>query len=193
MLQQCAGERWARPVSRLVKIVRQLRAQARGPFERRLKLSKQNMTTGASSDIQQATRLARAMVTQFGYSDKLGTVAYGENNEEVFLGMSMGRQQSISESTAQTIDAEVKILVDTGYADARLILTEHNEEFVRLAQALLEYETLTGEECKAAMRGERIIRKDDDGNNPVGSAVPTTGRSRPRGDAAGGLEPQPTT
>jgi cell division protease FtsH len=137
--------------------------------------------------------MARAMVTKFGYSDKLGTVAYGENNDEVFLGMSMGRQQSISESTAQTIDAEVKILVDKGYSDARHILTEHNEEFCRLAEALLEYETLTGEECKAAMRGEKIIRKDDDGNSSAGSAVPSAGRPRPRGDTPGGLEPQPTT
>ena len=185
------GDRYS---MKYIEFTSQLAVAMGGRVAEEITFGKENITSGASSDIQQATRLARAMVTQFGYSDKLGTVAYGENNEEVFLGMSMGRQQSISESTAQTIDAEVKQLVDTGYADARRILTEHNEEFVRLAQALLEYETLTGEECKAAMRGEHIHRNTgDDGNASVGSAVPSAGRPRPRGEPSGGFEPQPTT
>jgi cell division protease FtsH len=163
-----------------------------GRVAEELIFGKENITSGASSDIQSATRIARVMITKLGYSDKLGTVAYGDNTEEMFGGMSMGRQQNVSEATAQTIDAEVKRLVDQGYADARRILTEHHDEFVRVAEALLEYETLTGEECKAIMRGEKIIRHDDDGNNPVGSAVPSAGRTRPRGEPQGGLEPAPT-
>jgi cell division protease FtsH len=184
------GDRYS---MKYIEFTSQLAVAMGGRVAEEITFGKENITSGASSDIQQATRLARAMVTQFGYSEKLGTVAYGENSEEVFLGMSMGRQQNISESTAQTIDAEVKRLVDQGYADARKILTEHNEGFVRIAEALLEYETLTGEECKTILRGERIIRKDDDGNSAVGSAVPSAGRPRPRGEPSGGMEPQPTT
>ena len=86
------------------------------------------VTSGAASDIEQATRLARMMVTRWGFSDKLGNVAYGENNDEVFLGMSMQRQQNVSEATAQTIDAEVRRLVDEGYAEATRILTEHKDQ-----------------------------------------------------------------
>jgi cell division protease FtsH len=177
-----------------IEFTSQLTVAMGGRVAEEITFGKENITSGASSDIEQATRLARAMVTRFGYSDKLGTVAYGENNEEVFLGMSMGRQQNVSEATAQTIDAEVKRLVDTAYEGARKILTEHNEEFVRLANALLEYETLSGDECKAAMRGDKIHRPSDgDGNATAGSAVPTAGRSRPRGEPTGGLEPQPQT
>jgi cell division protease FtsH len=184
------GDRYS---MKYVEFTSQLAVAMGGRVAEEVTFGKDNITSGASSDIEQATRMARAMVTRFGYSDKLGTVAYGENNEEVFLGMSMGRQQNISESTAQTIDAEVKRLVDQGYADARRILTDRREEFVRLAEALLEYETLTGEECKAAMRGEKIVRNDDDGSKgPTGSAVPMAGRqSRPRGEPTGGMEPQP--
>jgi len=185
------GDRYS---MKYIEFTSQLTVAMGGRVAEEITFGKENITSGASSDIEQATRMARAMVTRFGYSDKLGTVAYGENNEEVFLGMSMGRQQSISESTAQTIDAEVKQLVDTAYGRARTILTEHNEEFVRLANALLEYETLTGDECKAAMRGDKIYRPtDDDGSAPVGSAVPSAGRSRPRSEPSGGLEPQPQT
>jgi cell division protease FtsH len=185
------GDRYS---MKYIEFTSQLTVAMGGRVAEEIMFGKENITSGASSDIEQATRLARAMVTRFGYSDKLGTVAYGENNEEVFLGMSMGRQQNISESTAQTIDAEVKRLVDTAYENARHILTTHNEEFVRLANALLEYETLTGDECKAAMRGEKIYRPtDSDGNATAGSAVPAAGRSRPRGEPSGGLEPQPQT
>ncbi len=185
------GDRYS---MKYIEFTSQLTVAMGGRVAEEITFGKENITSGASSDIEQATRMARAMVTRFGYSDKLGTVAYGENNEEVFLGMSMGRQQSISESTAQTIDAEVKQLVETAYGRARTILTEHDEEFVRLANALLEYETLTGEECKAAMRGDKIYRPtDDDGSAAVGSAVPSAGRSRPRSEPSGGLEPQPQT
>ena len=190
------GDRYS---MKFVEFTSQLAVAMGGRVAEEITFGKDNITSGASSDIEQATRMARAMVTRYGYSDKLGTVAYGDNDQEVFLGMSMGRQQSISESTAQTIDAEVKLLVDQGYADARRILTENREGFTRLAEALLEYETLTGDECKAAMRGEKIVRNDDDGSkgsSSGSSAVPSAGRPvRPRGEPSGGpsggMEPQP--
>jgi cell division protease FtsH len=110
---------------------------------------KEKVTSGAQSDIEQATKLARSMVTRWGFSDELGTVMYGENQEEVFLGYSMGRQQNISEATSQKIDAEVRRLVEAGLAEATRILTEKRTDLETLAKGLLEYETLTGDEIIA--------------------------------------------
>ena len=126
----------------------QLAVAMGGRVAEEITFGKDNITSGASSDIQQATKMAKAMVTQLGYSDQLGTVAYGDNQEEVFLGMSMGRQQSISEATAQKIDAEVRRLVEEGYETARRILTEKKVDFETLAKALLEFETLSGDEIQ---------------------------------------------
>jgi cell division protease FtsH len=91
------------------------------------------VTSGASSDISQATKLARAMVTKWGYSEELGVVEYGDNQEEVFLGMSMGNRQNISEDTSRKIDAEVKRLTQAGFDEARRILTERLEDLHTLA------------------------------------------------------------
>ena len=165
-----------------------------GRVAEELVFGKENITSGASSDIEQATRLARAMVTRLGYSDELGTVAYGDNQEEVFLGMSMGRQRSISEATAQTIDAEVRRLVLGGHDDARRILTEKRNELELLAKALLEYETLSGDEIKGVLEGRQPVRETSEPPNPTRTpVVPSAGKSRPKPgpDAAGGLEPQP--
>src|SRR5438270_7330185 len=104
---------------------------------------KDKVTSGAQSDIEQATKLARAMVTRWGFSDQLGTVMYGENQEEVFLGYSMGRQQNISEATSQKIDSEVRRLVEFGLDEATRILTERRDDLEVLAKGLLEYETLS--------------------------------------------------
>ncbi|MGA8600578.1 MAG: ATP-dependent zinc metalloprotease FtsH, partial [Beijerinckiaceae bacterium] len=114
---------------------------------------KDKVTSGAQSDIEQATKLARAMVTRWGFSDELGTVMYGENQEEVFLGYSMGRQQNISEATSQKIDAEVRRLVESGLAEARRIITEKRQDLETLAQGLLEYETLSGDEILGLLKG----------------------------------------
>ncbi len=149
---------------------------------------KDKITSGAQSDIEQATKLARAMVTRWGFSDALGTVMYGENQEEVFLGYSMGKQQNISESTAQTIDSEVRRLVEMGHSEARRIITEKRDGLEALAQGLLEYETLTGDEIIGLLDGKKPVREtDDESSPPRSSQVPTT--KRPRPDA--GLEPQP--
>ena len=152
---------------------------------------KDNITSGASSDIEQATKLARAMVTQWGFSDQLGLVAYGENQQEVFLGHSVSQQKNVSEATAQKIDNEVRRLIDEAYTEAKRIITEQHHEFVALAEGLLEYETLTGDEIKALIRGEKPARDLGDDTPPSrGSAVPKAGHKK-GGEPEGGLEPQP--
>jgi cell division protease FtsH len=165
-----------------------------GRIAEELKFGKENITSGASSDIEQATKLARAMVTRWGFSDKLGQVAYGENQEEVFLGHSVARTQNVSEETAQLIDAEVRKLIEDAYAHARAILTKKKKEWIAIAEGLLEYETLTGEEIKALMAGKKPARDLGDDTPPSrGSAVPKAGAKKPRkGDEPDkGLEPQP--
>ena len=160
-----------------------------GRVAEELVFGKENITSGASSDIEQATRMARAMVTRLGYSDVLGTVAYGENQEEVFLGMSMGRQRAVSEATAQTIDAEVRRLVQEGHDEARRILTEKRDGLEKVAKALLEYETLSGDEIIGLLDGREPVRDSSEPPSPSrpSTVVPSTKR-RPD---AGGLEPQP--
>ena len=154
---------------------------------------KDKVTSGAQSDIEQATRLARMMVTRWGFSPELGTVAYGENQDEVFLGMSMGRQQNISEATAQKIDSEVRRFVEGGLADARRILTEKQSDLEALANGLLEYETLSGDEIRDLLGGKPPVR--DTGDPPASawpSLVPSKTRSGARSSGLpGALRPQP--
>jgi cell division protease FtsH len=149
------------------------------------------VTTGASHDIETATKFARMMATRWGLSDELGTVAYGENQEEVFLGYSVSRQQNISEATVQKIDGEIRRFVDEGYQEAKRILTEKRADMETLAKGLLEFETLTGDEIKDLLAGRRPSRESViEPTTPRGSAVPPAGRPRPR-PGPGGLEPQP--
>ncbi len=166
-----------------------------GRVSEELIFGKDKVTSGAQSDIEQATKLARAMVTRWGFSDQLGTVMYGENQEEVFLGYSMGRQQTLSEETSQKIDAEVRRLVETGLSEARRILTEKRDDLESLAKGLIEYETLSGDEILALLKGIAPVRDSGDATPPrPTAAVPTTPRNRPAPPEpdAGGLEPQPT-
>ena len=116
------------------------------------------------------------MVTQWGFSDVLGTVAYGENQEEVFLGHSVARTQNISEETARIIDAEVKRLVTSGWDEARRILTEKAGDLEKLAQALLEYETLSGEEIRDLLEKGAAPNRDENNFPNAGPsvAVPVT-------------------
>ena len=132
---------------------------------------KEKITSGASSDIDQATRLARAMVTKWGFSDQLGVVAYGENQDEVFLGHSVARSQNVSEETSRIIDAEIKRLVQAGWDEAHRILTEKAEDLHKLAKALLEYETLSGEEIVNVLKGVPPKRDEPDQPRSLGPAV----------------------
>jgi cell division protease FtsH len=154
---------------------------------------REKVTSGAASDIEQATKLARLMVTRWGLSDKLGTVAYGENQDEVFLGYQVSRQQNISEATAQTIDAEVRKLVEAGYSEATQILTEKRADLEVLAKGLLEFEMLTGDEIIDLIAGKRPVRESAiEPSTPRSSAVPPSGKPRPRPDApTGEVAPQP--
>ena len=106
------------------------------------------VTSGASSDIEMVTKMAKNMVTKYGMSSELGTIAYGENEEEVFLGRSVTKQQNMSEETAKKIDYEVKKIVDKGYERARKVLTEKIDDLHKIAKALLIYETLSGDEIR---------------------------------------------
>jgi cell division protease FtsH len=179
---------------RYVEYTSHLAVAMGGRVAEELTFGKENITSGAQGDIQQATAMARAMVTRLGYSDELGTVMYGDQQEEVFLGMSMGRQQNMSEATAQKVDAEVRRLINGGYEDARKILTSKKKQLEAVAKALLEYETLTGDELKEIIAGRTIVRPDDDQpTTPRGTAVPSTGKGRPKKEPDAGLEPQPQT
>ena len=154
------------------------------------------VTTGAQSDIEQATRMARAMVTRFGMSDSLGPIAYAENQEEVFLGHSVSRTQNVSEATAQKIDSEIHRIIQESYDRARTILTERLTDLNVLARGLLEYETLTGDEIIALLKGVPPVRTPYE--EPIlpargeGPSVPAAGK--PRAAGPGPMinpEPQP--
>jgi len=163
-----------------------------GRVAEELVFGREKVTSGAASDIEQATKLARMMVTRWGLSDELGTVAYGENQEEVFLGYSVARQQNMSEATTQKIDAEIKRLVEAGYQEAQQILEEKRADLEMLAKGLLEFETLSGDEIKDLLIGKRPIRESViEPATPRTSAVPSAGKGRPRPEP-GPMEPQPT-
>ena len=146
---------------------------------------KDNISTGAGggegSDINQATKLARAMVMQYGMSEELGPMEYGENEQEIFLGRSVARHQHMSEDTAKKVDAEIKKLVDEGYHKAKKILTEKLDDLHKLAKALLIYETLSGEEIRELVlknnQPKRTINNEDnkDKNKEETSALGSLG------------------
>jgi cell division protease FtsH len=155
---------------------------------------KDNVTTGAADDIRRATQLARRMVTEFGFSAKLGPLRYSENEEEVFLGHSVTQRKNVSDATAKIIDEEIRTIVDNAEATARKIIGENLESLHKIAKALLEYETLSGDEIRALLRGEPIVRVSADQPPPKSpgrrGSVPSAGaaaKDRPEG----GLKPEP--
>jgi len=156
----------------------------------------ENVTSGAASDIQQVSKIARAMVTQFGFAEELGYIDYA-NEQQSYLGAYQGGANH-SEEMQKRIDQKVKEIVDEGYETAKRILTEKRDDLERLAQGLLEYETLTGSEITKVIAGEPLNRGDDSddtpgqGNTPSITAIPKT---KPRAKPAsgdGGMEPEPT-
>ena len=167
-----------------------------GRVAEELKFGPEKVTSGASSDIEYVTRLARAMVTKYGLSEKLGPIAYAEDEGEVFLGQSIARTKAISSDTAKLIEDEIKRFVTEGYDTAKRILTERREDWERISQALLEFETLTGEEIDKLLRGETIVRADplDPKDHTPSSSVPTAGApagGKKNEGGAGGMEPSP--
>ena len=159
-----------------------------------MKYGEGEVSNGPAGDIQQASALARAMVLRWGMSDKVGNVDY-EQAHEGYNGNGAGGF-SISAHTKELIEEEVKRMIDEAYQKAYDILSEHKEEWERLAQGLLEYETLTGDEIKRVMNGEPPHSEDEDtgsdeGSAPSVTAIPKTKpRSKPGG--SGGMEPEPT-
>ena len=133
------------------------------------------MTSGASSDISMATKLAKDMVTKYGMSNELGPLTYGDNEDEVFLGRQIARQTNMSEETSKKVDAEVKKIVDAGYKRAKTILTEKLDDLHKLAKALLTYETLSGEEIKDLIfnnkepKRENPVKEEDKDSSALGS------------------------
>ena len=174
------------------KIFADLRVACGGRIAEELIFGDDKITTGASSDIRMATDMARRMVTEWGMSDKLGFLAYSADEQEVFLGRSVSQQKNMADSTASIIDSEVRRIVDEAYDAATKILKKHNVELERLAQGLLEYETLDGEEIKIIVEGGTLVRKDAD-DTPVKpgpvrksrTGLPGTGRpKKPGGEPA---------
>jgi cell division protease FtsH len=111
------------------------------------------MTTGASNDFERATDMARRMVTQWGMSKELGTMVYGENEGEIFLGRSITTHKNLSEATMQKVDVEIRRIIDEQYALARRLIEENREKVDRMAKALLEWETLDGDQVNDIMEG----------------------------------------
>ena len=154
----------------------------------------ENVTNGATSDIQQATRMARAMIMEWGMSERLGRVRYRANEQEVFLGHSVAQTNNMSEETAKLIDDEVRNLIENGEATARNILTEHRDQLDLVAKGLLEYETLSGDEVSNLLKGIPPIRTPYDDPAPTrgeGPSVPAVGKPRPSAGPGPIIAPEP--
>ncbi|MFO1128293.1 MAG: ATP-dependent zinc metalloprotease FtsH [Rhodospirillales bacterium] len=165
-----------------------------GRVAEQLVFGTENVTTGAANDIQQATDMARRMVTEWGMSEKLGRLRYSDNEEEIFLGRSITRSRNVSEDTARLIDAEVRTIIETAEARARKVLGDNIDSLDKVAEALLEYETLSGDEVQKVLHDEPIDRTDytDPGERPPPrrSSVPTGGPAPKRpGQSLPGLQP----
>ena len=150
------------------------------------------VTSGASSDIEMATKMARNMVTKFGMSSKLGPIQYGENEEEVFLGRSVQKHQNVSEETAKLIDSEIRLIVDTCYDRARSILEDKIEDLHKLAKGLIEYETLSGDEILLLIKDGSINRPDPEEEiKNAGPSVPKSGKTGFKPKIVPDLKPKP--
>ena len=167
-----------------------------GRIAEELIFGKERVTTGASGDIKMATEMSRRMVTEWGMSDKLGPLLYGEPTQEVFLGHSVTQHKNMSDRTAQLVDEEIRRIVDESYERARVILTENIDQLHTLAKGLLEYETLSGDEINRLLRGEPILRDDDRDTVAAPPPRPTAGGRRSSvppssGQESGGIGPEP--
>ncbi|WP_377809736.1 ATP-dependent zinc metalloprotease FtsH [Azospirillum sp. A29] len=178
------------------KLLADLTVAMGGRIAEELIFGKERVTTGASGDIKMATEMSRRMVTEWGMSEKLGPLLYGEPTQEVFLGHSVTQHKNMSDRTAQLVDEEIRRIVDESYDRARTILTENIDQLHTLAKGLLEYETLSGDEINRLLRGEPILR-DDERETMAVPPRPTTGSGRrssvppSTGQESGGMGPEP--
>jgi cell division protease FtsH len=185
------GDRYSKSKS---KLLAELTMAMGGRAAEELIFGADKVSTGAGGDIKGAPDQARRMVTEWGMSDKLGMIAYGDNSQEVFLGHSVTQNKNVSEVTAREIDAEIKSFIDSAYAKAKRILSDNIEELHRLARGLLEYETLSGDEIRQVLRGEPVIKKVVDEPAPESrrASVPPAGRpATPPPPTGLGTAPQP--
>ncbi len=151
------------------------------------------VSNGASGDIKMATNQTRMMVTEWGMSDKLGMIAYADNSQEVFLGHSVTQNKNVSEATAREIDNEIKVVIDHAYQSAKKILTDNIDELNTLANGLLEHETLSGDEIRTLLRGEKVVKRvnDEPAADSRRASVPNTTRPVPPPAGGIGAAPQP--
>jgi cell division protease FtsH len=176
-----AGDRYSKHKS---KMKAELAMAMGGRVAEELIFGSDKVSNGASGDIKMATDQARRMVTEWGMSENLGMIAYGSNDQEVFLGHSVTQSKNISESTAQKIDGEIRAIIDGAYARATKVLSENIDELHLLAKGLLEHETLSGDEIKQVIKGDPVIRNRPDEPVPARGSVPSSGR---------GSSPRPST
>ena len=169
------------------QIYADLRVACGGRIAEELIFGEERVTTGASSDIRMATDMARRMVTEWGMSDKLGFLAYNADEQEVFLGRSVAQQKNVADATASVIDSEIRRIVDEAYTEATRILKKNNDELERLAQGLLEYETLNGDEIRIIVEGGTLSREEpaDENDTPrtkrKRASIPGSGRPKKPG------------
>jgi cell division protease FtsH len=165
-----------------------------GRVAEELVFGRERVTTGAASDIQQATAIARRYVSQWGLSEAIGPVLVGDNEQELFLGREIQHRREVSEKTAQLVDSEVKRIITEAYDRAKGVLTENMDLLHRVARALLERETLTGEEVLSLARGEDLPPRPTEGKlPPTGPTAPATVTEPRRATPGllGGPEPAP--
>ncbi|MGI4746309.1 MAG: ATP-dependent zinc metalloprotease FtsH [Janthinobacterium lividum] len=184
------GDRYSKSKS---KLLAELTMAMGGRAAEEIIFGAENVSNGASGDIKMATDQARRMVSEWGMSDKLGMISYGDNGQEVFLGHSVTQNKNVSEQTIREIDAEIKAIIDQAYINARTLLTENIDELHKVANGLLEYETLSGDEIRMVLRGERVERKvvDDPMIENRRASVPSTRKPEPIPPVGGGLDPAP--
>ncbi|MCB8876347.1 ATP-dependent zinc metalloprotease FtsH [Acidisoma silvae] len=183
------GDRYSKSKS---KLLGELTMAMGGRAAEEIIFGADKVSNGASGDIKMATDQSRRMITEWGMSDKLGMIAYGDNGQEVFLGHSVTQHKNVSEATAREIDTEIKSIIDAAYAKAKSLLSENVAALHAIARALLEFETLSGDEIRGMLRGEPIVRKPVDDVVPPENrraSVPAAGRPVP--PITGGIGPTP--
>ncbi|MCG8393099.1 MAG: ATP-dependent metalloprotease, partial [Pseudomonadales bacterium] len=157
-----------------------------GRIAEEMTLGFDGVTTGASNDIERATKLARAMVTKWGLSEKMGPLAYEEEEGEVFLGKQMSQRKSMSEQTAEEIDREVRAIIDSCYGRAKQILEDNRDKLDLMAEALMQYETIDADQIDDIMSGHKPRPPKDWRDQGPGSGTAATGDEKPGDDAIGG-------
>ena len=182
------GDRYSKSKS---KLLAELTMAMGGRAAEEIIFGADKVSNGAAGDIKMATDQTRRMVTEWGMSDKLGMIAYGDNSQEVFLGHSVTQNKNVSEATAREIDSEIKSVIDSAYGHARQILTDNLDQLNLLANGLLEYETLSGDEIRTVLRGEPVVRKVVDEPAPESRRASVPNAGRPVSQPPTGLGPAP--